>query len=445
MKKLILSSIALCSALSFAGAIQPTRVGPVSAYGELITGKNSSGYGRIYGSCKGVKDGAEVQVRGMSLYWSLLSDATDFWTEQAISSMVSSMKIQIIRAAMAAGTEDWSGPYRGYQVDAENQKRLVRTVVEAAIKNDIYVIIDWHSHEAHSQTASAKGFFSEMAQTYGQYDNVIFEVYNEPTNVEWNTVKNYANEIIGEIRKYSDNLILVGTPKWDQNPQQAINNEVTDPNKNTAYTLHYYANSHCWSGSNDYGEACEGEKGLSAMKAGLSLFVSEWGTANSDGKGSPDQGRNQSWQNYLNQHKLSWANWSASKINEGTAAFSSGATPSNLQYSTSGNMVKGFLATNPTAYTACSDVKPIVPVNPIDTSSAIFPEMQPQNWNVEVHGKMLNVTGGLANVGVYDMQGRQLLRKANVSTLSLESFIPGRYVLQAQKGLETVVRAFRVR
>lgn len=58
------------------------RVGPVSQYGQLQAGKNSADKGQIYGSCKGVADGAEVQVKGMSLYWSSGdAAATDYYSE----------------------------------------------------------------------------------------------------------------------------------------------------------------------------------------------------------------------------------------------------------------------------------------------------------------------------------------------------------------------------
>ena len=252
----ILSSLALCSSIAAAQSITPTRVGPVSQYGQLMTGKNSQGKGRIYGSCEGVKDGAEVQVRGMSLYWSLLPKATEFWTEEGVSTMVRDMNIQIVRAAMATGSEDWwgckdgsescgddkSAHITGYASDPEFQKNLMKTVIEAAIKNDIYVIIDWHSHNANEQTESAKTFFKEMAQTYGQYDNVIFELFNEPTDIAWSVIKNYANQVVPVIREYSDNLILVGNRQHDQNPQEAIGNTVSG--ENIAYTFHYYANSH---------------------------------------------------------------------------------------------------------------------------------------------------------------------------------------------------------
>lgn len=427
------ASLALAASLATTAFAQitPTRVGPVSQYGQLMTGKNSQGKGQIYGSCEGVKDGAEVQVRGMSLYWSLMPQAVEFWSEEGVSTMVRDMNIQIVRAAMATGNEDWQGGYKGYASDPNTQKNLVKTVIEAAIKNDIYVIIDWHSHEAHKQTDAAKNFFKEMAETYGQYDNVIFEVYNEPQQISWSEVKNYANQVIQVIRQYSDNLVLVGNPSWDQNPSDAIGNEVNDSKKNTAYTLHYYANSHMWSGNYDWGGESEGSKGEKAMNAGLSVFVSEWGTANADGGGNPDQSRNKSWQDYMNKHKLSWANWSASYINEGTAAFQDGSNKNSLQYTTSGNLVKGYLATNPTSYKACKAEEEVGIKAPAIASG----------FSVSLEGKTLNIAGGNANVEIYSLLGNKFMAVENVSgALSLASLPSGSYVVRvnAKEGSKTM-------
>ncbi len=433
------ATLALAASLATTAFAQitPTRVGPVSQYGQLMTGKNSSGKGQIYGSCEGVKDGAEVQVRGMSLYWSLMPQAVEFWSEEGVSTMVRDMNIQIVRAAMATkATDDWNGEWngiklKGWEGDKTNQTNFVKTVVEAAIKNDIYVIIDWHSHSAHQQTNSAKEFFKEMAETYGQYDNVIFEVFNEPEQISWSDVKNYANQVIQVIRQYSDNLILVGNPSWDQNPSDAIGNEVNDPKKNTAYTLHYYANSHNWSGNYDWGGESEGSKGEKAMNAGLSVFVSEWGTANSDGNGNPDQSRNKSWQDYMNKHKLSWANWSASYINEGTAAFQDGSNKNSLQYTTSGNLVKGYLATNPTSYTACKAEEEVGIKAPAIAGG----------FSVSLEGKTLNIAGGNANVEIYSLLGNKFMAVENVSgALSLASLPSGSYVVRvnAKEGSKTM-------
>lgn len=329
----------------------PTRVGPVSQYGELITGKNSSGKGQIYGSCEGVKDGAEVQVRGMSLFKSIASDAMDFWTEEGVTTMVNDMNIQIVRAPMAVTTDSWSEEWneiqlKGYLEDSDNQKSFVKTVVEAAIKNDIYVIIDWQSAENDLLTDDAIRFFKEMAQTYGQYDNVIFELLYEVDGlVKWSTIKDYADRIIEVIREYSDNLILVATPSWSQHVNEPVGNEVTDSKNNTAYVFHYWAGTHS---VGSFGPAVE-----TAMSAGLSVFISEWGTTNTSADGSINESESNQWQTFVNRHNLSWTNWSASKRDASSSAFRSSASKTSLQYTTSGDLVKGFLASNPTTYTAC--------------------------------------------------------------------------------------------
>ena len=321
------------------------RVGPVSQYGELIAGQ-VDGVGRIYGSCQGIAAGKEVQVRGMSMYWSLLGAATMFYSDAGISSMVRDMKVEIIRLAIGT-TENWGG-ISGFINDPDAQRDLIKQSVDAAIKNDIYVIIDWHSHTATNQLEEAKQFFAEMAEKYGAYNNVIFEVFNEPEHQSWSDVKSYADEVVAVIRQYSDNLILVGNPNWDQTPSVAIGNEVQDPKNNVAYTFHYYANSH---GSSQMRNADR------AMAAGLSVFVSEWGTGNSDGKGTPNLDKNQQWQDWMNENKLSSANWSASKRNEGTAAFAQDATEDALTFTESGALVKSYLETNPDSYTACKAKK----------------------------------------------------------------------------------------
>lgn len=461
MKKKLITTLALAASLtvpSFADDITPTRIGPVSQFGQLMAGKNSSGKGQIYGSCEGVKDGAEVQVKGMSLYWSLNDEALEFWTDEGISTMVKDMKIQIVRAAMASAKEDWTkGKYQGYELAPDKQKEFVNRVVEAAIKNDIYVIIDWHSHTATKQTEISKAFFSEMAKKWGSYDHVIFEIFNEPKNdVNWNQVKDYANQVVAAIRQYSDNLIIVGNPSWDQNPQQAIGNEVTDSKGNIAYALHYYANSHCWEGAYGWGDgvkdACEGTKGLQAMEAGLSVFMSEWGTAKADGKGTPDENRNSKWQDYMNKHKLSWANWSASKINEGTAAFTGNSNKTHLEYSTSGKLVKGYLSSNPETYTACKANEP-ESSSSTNLSSSISNEATSSNTEAIVATQpsafslkamkntiLLNTTAhGTAHVEVFDMLGHAQQQKvlqlnAGYNAIDMQNLPAGIYLVRAIQG-----------
>ena len=288
---------------------------------------------------------------------------------------------------------------------------------------------------------------------------MIFELFNEPTDIAWGTIKTYADQVVSVIREYSDNLVLVGTPKWDQNPQAAIGNEVNDPKKNTAYTLHYYANSHCWSGQYDWGGTCEGTNGEEAINAGLSVFVSEWGTADASGGGNPDQGRNQSWQEYINKHQLSWANWSASKISEGTAAFEGSSTKTSLQYTTSGNLVKGYLATNPTTYTKCAanggnngnenqggnNGENNGNNNGNGNETPIFVKAN-VNFNVSFSDNALHIAGAPMTVEIFTTMGNKLMAIDNVSgTLSLAKLPAGKYFARVHGNATNMVRAFQIK
>lgn len=329
-------------------AFAASRVGPVSAYGQLQAGKNSSGKGQIYGSCKGVSSGNEVQVQGMSLFWSIADDVgAPFWTADYVSGLVSRQNIQIIRAPMGVD-EEWGAG--NYFTNTSRYQGLMNTVVQAAIDNDIYVIIDYHSHKANDNVNNAKTFFKYMAEKWGKYDNVIFEIFNEPTSQDWSTIKNYADQVISTIRQYSDNLIVVGNRSWDQYPNEAASNPIND--KNVAYTFHFYAGSHS--------TGKEGANAVSAMNSGLSVFVSEWGTVNADGGGSVS-GNSSTWLNWMNDHKLSGANWSVSNKNEGASYFSGSA----WNYSESGNWVNtNIFSKLPKSYTACSGT-------PIQSSSSV--------------------------------------------------------------------------
>lgn len=114
--------------------------------------------------------GAPVRLRGMSLFWSQWMP--QFWTDRALA------EGGLARHARAGRD---GGRARGLSLEhPAREKARVEAVVNAGIDAGIYVIIDWHDHHAEDHFVQAKQFFSEMAQKYGGYPNVLFEVYNEP-------------------------------------------------------------------------------------------------------------------------------------------------------------------------------------------------------------------------------------------------------------------------
>jgi len=253
---------------------------PVDYYGKMQSSGN-----RIIGS----KTNTPMQVTGMSFFWSNWSDV--FYNEATVNRMVDEFQVEIVRASY--GVQDNGEPYMG-----SNDSQIER-VINAAIDRGVYVIIDWHSHGAHLSTDTSKAFFRRMAQKYGKYDHVIFELYNEPVNVDWDTIKNYAEQVIPLIRQHSDNLIVVGTPTWSQDVDHVINNQINDPN--LAYALHFYAGTH----KNELRKKAD-----IALNAGIPLFVTEWGSVNADGNGGRDEVSTMEWVSWMNENKISSCNWS---------------------------------------------------------------------------------------------------------------------------------------
>jgi endoglucanase len=205
----------------------------------------------------------------------------------------------VLRAAMGVEPED------GYLKDPEWSERLVTTVVDAAIKNNVYVIIDWHSHNL--QLDAAKVFFRKMALKYGKCPNVIYEIFNEPDYESWAEVKAYSEAVIKEIRSIDpDNIILVGNPHWDQD----LNVVADDPilgQTNIMYALHFYANTH---------RQELRAKGDYAMAKGIPIFVSECASMEATGDGPIDYAEWQKWIDWMEANHLSWVVWSISDKNE---------------------------------------------------------------------------------------------------------------------------------
>ena len=256
--------------------------------------------------------GQPGSVSGSSFFWSNTGWGGErFYNPQAVAWLKEDWNAGIVRAAMGV---DAPG---GYLADASNKQRVV-TLVDAAIANDMYVIIDWHSHHAERYRAQAIAFFQDMARRYGDRDNVIYEIYNEPLDISWHdTLKPYAEAVIAAIRAIDpDNLIVVGTPHWSQDVDVAAADPITGY-PNIAYALHFYAGTH---------HQPLRDKAQAALDKGLPLFVTEWGTVDADGDGAVADSETTAWMTFLQANRISNVNWSITDKAEGAAALIPGAS-----------------------------------------------------------------------------------------------------------------------
>ncbi|MFP5391169.1 MAG: glycoside hydrolase family 5 protein [Gammaproteobacteria bacterium] len=256
--------------------------------------------------------GKGVALAGPSFFWSNTGWKQEkFYNADAVKTFASGWNASLVRAAMGVDEQG------GFLHDRANQAR-VEAVVDAAIANGLYVIIDWHSHHAERYADEAAAFFTAMARKYGRTPNVIYELYNEPLReATWSTViKPYAQKVIQAIRAVDpDNLIIVGTPTWSQDVDVAARDPLTG--SNLLYALHFYAGTH---------KDELRRKADAALAAGLPLFVSEWGSVNADGNGAVDVAQTRRWQAYLRQHCLSQAQWAVSDRKEGASLFKPGTS-----------------------------------------------------------------------------------------------------------------------
>lgn len=257
------------------------------------------------------KDNQPPQLRGISLSWSLWA-GRKYYNPAVVNWLATDFKATIIRASMGVQ------PEHGYLQEPALQRQLMVNVIDQAIKNGVYVLIDWHDHNAHKHIPESKKFFADMAQKYAGVPNVIYEIWNEPERTTWDTVKNYALQIIPEIRQYDkDNVIVVGSPHWDQDVDIAAADPVLGFS-NIAYSFHFYA-------SDKNHQAKLRARADEAIRLKLPLMVTEWGVGEADGDGKFDKKKTQLWLDWMETNKLSWANWNVTDKDETTAILMPGA------------------------------------------------------------------------------------------------------------------------
>lgn len=283
----------------------PAAVGLVKDHGKLS----------VKGAQLVDKDGNNFQLKGMSTHG--IAWFPDFINENSFKTLRDDWNTNAVRLAM------YTHEYNGYCSGGDKTylKGLVEKGVDIATDLGMYVIIDWHILQEQSpQTykSEAKAFFEEISAKYKNYDNVIYEICNEPNGgAGWdNDIKPYAEEIIPIIRKNSpDAVIIVGTPTWSQDIDKALANPLDYDN--VMYALHFYAATHT-----DWLR----QRVKDCYNKGLPIFVSEFGCCDASGNGGNDFGQTKQWLELLDNCGISYMNWNLANKNESSSAFKESAS-----------------------------------------------------------------------------------------------------------------------
>ena len=198
---------------------------------------------------------------------------------------------------------------------------MIQKGVEAATKLGMYVIIDWHvlNYNPNEDKEAAKEFFTKYVEMYKDYDNVLFEICNEPTGTPWydgsdNDLYSYCKELTGLIREGgSDAIVLCGTNQFSSEIDKVAEKPLSEDGfTNVMYNCHFYAASHR--------EAAQ-QKLLDALKAGTPVFISEYGICTASGDGRIDAENADKWLGICDANNVSYACWAMSNSQESAAYF----------------------------------------------------------------------------------------------------------------------------
>jgi len=147
-------------------------------------------------------------------------------------------------------------PNRKSTYPYKKDNRLIESVILPALEYadafDLKSIIDWHQiGPLNNQTLdSALEFWSDITGSTSSYDNVIYEVYNEPVNgnvlpvwestakESWDLCRPHLDRLVSEVRQMTDKLIICPTPVYCRLPLGASLEPIDV--ENVAYSAHIY-------------------------------------------------------------------------------------------------------------------------------------------------------------------------------------------------------------
>lgn len=268
---------------------------------------STAGQLKVLGTQLCSEDGKPVQLRGVSTHG--IQWFPDYVNQDLFNELHTEWNANAIRLAL------YTAEYDGYcnGGDQEKLKELMLTGVEYAKNADIYAIIDWHTMRDGDPTTyqdEAVKFFDEISLKCKDYENVIYEICNEPNTVPWKVIREYAMKVIPVIRNNDpDAVILIGTPIYCKAPTEVKKAPITEYD-NLMYDLHFYAASHQKSIQVEV-DGC--------IKAGIPLFVSEFGICSNTGTGSLNYEWGQSWIDLLNANGISYMCWQLSNKHESSS------------------------------------------------------------------------------------------------------------------------------
>ncbi len=287
-------------------------------------------YGKLHVAGKNLTDasGNTVVLKGISTH--NLNEYPQYVNKEAFKQFRDEYGVSIMRLAMYSAFAD---NHEGYSdSNDEHRAELEELILKGASicrELGIYCMIDWHilfDYDPNMHTDMAIGFFKNICPKLKDFDNVFYEICNEPNmnlktgeKTTWDEIKNYASKVIPVIKEIDDSkVIIVGTTIWSQGVDEAADAPLDFDN--IMYTLHFYADTH---------RDALRDKFIYARGKNLPIFVTEFGVGDAEGDGVINVEESKKWLDLLNGEKVSHIIWNLSNKAETSSIIKAGCSKIN--------------------------------------------------------------------------------------------------------------------
>jgi len=256
--------------------------------------------------------GRHVQLFGVSHFWHTW-EGSEHWNQDVAAWLRDDWRVSLLRAPLAAHPNVEGD----YLLAPDSSMAQLRQLVEGAIAEGMYIVVDFHAHKRYTQEAIE--VLGTIARDYGDTPNLLYAIWNEPEGSQepggpeamWKVIKEHAAAVIPEIRKHDpNNIIVVPTPHYDQYPEVVVDDPLTEENLGIApndimYDVHFYAGQHK-----------ENVRGRTrrALNAGVPIIITEVGrtAVNWGPENTIDSASFETWMDFVDSNKVSFTKWSLS-------------------------------------------------------------------------------------------------------------------------------------